>query len=250
MSQEVPVKSLKKALDLLSILLFQDRDEKGFPVKELGERLGLPANSVHNLLKTMTICGYAEKNADGRYTYGPVCRQIAYKNYQAGDDFHGMLMEIMRGAIHRINESMVFAVLENNAWTVVVRAEPTGKILKVNLEEVQRCYLYEAATGRVLYSFSSPERQAELRRANGDPAPAWPEWEKDARAIRAEGACSLLRTRYNTFSYAVPVFDCSGRILGALGVLCPPLNCSPERNGFILSVLKEAAAAVTARLSG
>mgnify|MGYP002552554999 CR=1 FL=1 len=77
MNGDVPVKSLKKALDLLSVLLFQDGEEKGFAVKELGERLGLPANSVHNLLKTMAVCGYAEKNADGRYTYGPVCRQIA-----------------------------------------------------------------------------------------------------------------------------------------------------------------------------
>ena len=115
MNGDVPVKSLKKALDLLSVLLFQDGEEKGFAVKELGERLGLPANSVHNLLKTMAVCGYAEKNADGRYTYGPVCRQIAYRNYQAGDEFHGMLLEIMRGAIRRINESMVFAVLENDA---------------------------------------------------------------------------------------------------------------------------------------
>lgn len=248
MNGDVPVKSLKKALDLLSVLLFQDGEEKGFAVKELGERLGLPANSVHNLLKTMAVCGYAEKNADGRYTYGPVCRQIAYRNYQAGDEFHGMLLEIMRGAIRRINESMVFVVLENDAWTVLVRAEPTGKILKVCLEEVQRCYLYEAATGRILYSFSSPERQTELRRANGDPSPSWPDWEKEARKIRAEGSCSLLRTRYDTFSYAVPVFDGRGKLLGAFGVLCPPLNCSPERNAQILSVLKEAAAEVSARL--
>ena len=87
MNRNVPVKSLKKALDLLDVLLFEDAEEQGFEVKGLAEKLHLPANSVHNLLKTMRICGYVEKNGSGRYTFGPVCRRIAYRNYQRGDDF-------------------------------------------------------------------------------------------------------------------------------------------------------------------
>ena len=154
MEKDVPVKSLKKALDLLSILLFEDPFEEGFSVKALAEKSGLPANSVHNLLKTMAVCGYVEKNGEGRYTYGNVCRRIAFRNYQSGDGFREKVIEVMRRTIARINEAMVFCVLENNVWTSLVKAEPAGRIVKVDMEQVERFYLYETATGRILYSFS------------------------------------------------------------------------------------------------
>ena len=54
---EVPVKSVKKALDLLSILIFDDPGLKGVKLTDLAQRLKLPANTTHNLLKTMVVCG-------------------------------------------------------------------------------------------------------------------------------------------------------------------------------------------------
>ncbi len=241
MEKDVPVKSLKKALDLLSILLFEDPFEEGFSVKALAEKSGLPANSVHNLLKTMAVCGYVEKNGEGRYTYGNVCRRIAFRNYQSGDGFREKVIEVMRRTIARINEAMVFCVLENNVWTSLVKAEPAGRIVKVDMEQVERFYLYETATGRILYSFSSPERRSVLERENGDPEHFWPDYKKDTLRIRTQGECSLLRTRYGVFSFAVPVFDSENKLLGALGVYCLPQSCSDERNRFLLENLKLAA---------
>ena len=55
---EVPVKSVNKALDLLSILIFDDPGLKGVKLTDLAQRLKLPANTTHNLLKTMMVCGY------------------------------------------------------------------------------------------------------------------------------------------------------------------------------------------------
>lgn len=241
MEKDVPVKSLKKALDLLSILLFEDPFEEGFSVKALAEKSGLPANSVHNLLKTMAVCGYVEKNGEGRYTYGNVCRRIAFRNYQSGDGFREKVIKVMRRTIARINEAMVFCVLENNVWTSLVKAEPAGRIVKVDMEQVERFYLYETATGRILYSFSSPERRSVLERENGDPERFWPDYKKDTLRIRTQGECSLLRTRYGVFSFAVPVFDSENKLLGALGVYCLPQSCSDERNRFLLENLKQAA---------
>ena len=241
MEKDVPVKSLKKALDLLSILLFQDPEEKGFSVKTLAEKLGLPANSVHNLLKTMAVCGYVEKNGEGRYTCGNVCRRIAFKNYQTGNGFRDRVIDIMRRAIARINQAMVFCILGNNVWASLVKAGPAGRIVKVDMEQVERFYLYETATGRILYSFSSPEKRAVLLRENGTPDAFWPDFEKDSLRIREQGECSLMRTRYGVFSFAVPVFDHDHNLLGALGIYCLPQSCSAERNQFLLENLKLAA---------
>lgn len=244
MEKKVPVKSLKKALDLLSILLFEDIEEHGFEVKKLAERLELPANSVHNLLKTMRICGYVEKNGFGRYTFGPVCRRIAYRNYQRGDDFREKVIAVMRQVIEKIRESMVFVILTNHVWSTLVRAEPTGQIVKVDIEEVQRSYLYETATGRVIYTFSTPARRSILIRENGHPEKQWPGFENDAERIRKAGFCMCMRKRYGVFTYAVPVFNRNHELLGALGVYTAPLSGHEKRRKMILETLQEAASKI------
>ena len=246
MNKNIPVKSLAKALHLLDVLLFEDVEEQGFEVKILAEKLHFPANSVHNLLKTMHICGYVEKNGSGRYTFGPVCRRIAYRNYQRGDDFREKVTAVMRAAVMHLNESMVFAILDNNIWNTLVRAEPTGKIVKVNMEEMERRYLFETATGRVMFSYSSPARRSILIHENGHPETSWPDYEADSVHIRKEGFCMCMRERYGVFTYAVPVFGKTGKLIGALGVYTLPGVKNEKRNKRIIQVLNETAEKITA----
>lgn len=246
MNETVPVKSLKKALDLLDMLLFEDAEEQGFAVNELAGKLCLPANSVHNLLKTMRICGYVEKNGSGRYTFGPACRRIAYRNYQRGDDFREKVIAVMREAIAILNESMVFTILASNTWNTLVRAEPTGKVVKVDMEEVERRYLFETATGRVMFSYSSLARRSVLIRENGHPEKQWPDYEADSARIRKEGFCMCMRERYGLFTYGVPVFGKTGELIGALGVYTVPVPGYEKRNGKILQTLLESARKITA----
>ena len=77
-----------------------------------------------------------------------------------------------------------FAILDNNIWNTLVRAEPTGKIVKVNMEEMERRYLFETATGRVMFSYSSPARRSILIHENGHPETSWPDYEADSVHIR------------------------------------------------------------------
>ena len=78
---EVPVKAVKKALDLLSVLLFDS--PQGARLKTLAQKQGLSVKTAHNLLKTMVYCGYVEKDGFGHYTGGYLCRKIAYSNQTA-----------------------------------------------------------------------------------------------------------------------------------------------------------------------
>ncbi len=237
----VPIKSLKKALDILDYLLFHDSAGRGFELSTLAEHFQLPANSVHHLLKTMCICGYVEKNASGRYTSGPNCRRIAYRNYQAGDVFRERLLETIRSCVRDLGESMVFSVLNNFAWTPIVRCEPSGRVVKVDMEMTERCYLFEAATGRVLYAFSTPDMRKKLLRINGDPGESWPDYEKDVRKIRREGRAYAYRIRYGTASFAVPVFDREEHLIGSLGLHSIRLDWREnEKNAFFDRMLAAA----------
>lgn len=58
------VNSVKKALDILDILIFEDIDRRGISLKELSERSGIRPNTLHNILKTMKQCGYEQSVYD------------------------------------------------------------------------------------------------------------------------------------------------------------------------------------------
>ena len=76
----VPVKAVGKALDLLDLLLFDHSWERGASLSELAATMQIPANTTHNLLKTMLACGYVSQIAAGRYAPGERCRQIGRLN--------------------------------------------------------------------------------------------------------------------------------------------------------------------------
>ena len=152
----------------------------------------------------------------------------------------------MREAVSVLNESMVFAILDNNTWNTLIRAESTGKIVKVNPEKVQRSYLFETATGRVMFSYSSPTRRSVLIHENGHPEKPWPNYEADSVRIRKDGFCMCMRERYGLFTYAVPVAGKNGKLIGALGVYTQPCLTSENRNRKILQVMNESAGKITA----
>lgn len=70
MSEKI-VNSVKKALDILDILIFEDIDRRGISLKELSERSGIRPNTLHNILKTMKQCGFSRKGISRKP--GSVC---------------------------------------------------------------------------------------------------------------------------------------------------------------------------------
>ena len=79
MSEKI-VNSVKKALDILDILIFEDIDRRGISLKELSERSGIRPNTLHNILKTMKQCGFSRKGISRKP--GSVCPEK--KRYTAG----------------------------------------------------------------------------------------------------------------------------------------------------------------------
>ena len=67
MENEIKVKSLHKALEILNC--FVGKDSLG--VTEISERFGLCKSNVHNILYTFRQMGYLEQNeATGKYRLG------------------------------------------------------------------------------------------------------------------------------------------------------------------------------------
>ena len=224
MDRDVPVKSLKKALEILTTLLFDDPEENGFALHTLAELHNMPRNSVHNLLKTMAACGYVEKNIHARYTYGPVCRKMIYRNYRRDADFREELIRIMKETGAALGAVMVYAVLHNYRWIPMMRVGPR-KIYPIDSEVLGPARLYETATGRVLYSCSTPTERSRILERNGHPEKIWPDHEAEMPKIRRRKFVFVKRildgidTGLKTF--AVPVFREDGKLEGTLGCYFP-----------------------------
>lgn len=238
---EVPVKSVKKALDLLSILVFDDAELKGVKLTELAHRLGLPANTTHNLLKTMTVCGYASQNESGRYRPGPQCRRIGQINKIEGSEFKQKLADVLKRHTAQLNEAMVFAALHGGKRVVLARSEPASQVIRIDHQTVESANIYRLPTGRILTAFASPAEYQRIQDNYGAPGKSWPSCEKEMERIRKEGRCLMLPDSSGINSFALPVTDKEGKLLGAIGCYAPPFRCGAAVQKKILGVLRLAA---------
>ena len=237
---DVPVKSLKKALDILTVLVFEDPELKGFKLTDLAKRLKLPPNTTHNLLKTMSACGYVCQNESGRYRPGPQCRKIGMINKVEGGDFRQSLGDVLRKYSAQINEAMVFAALHSGKRVVLARSEPVNQVIRVDQQMVEGRSIYKLPTGRVLVAFASPEDYRLIIENYGEPGKNWPDYELDLKRIRSEGRCSMIPDSVGVNSFALPVMDRKGRLLGALGCYAPAFRSGPAVQKKILNILRQA----------
>lgn len=239
--QEVPVKSVKKALDLLSILVFDDPELKGVKLTDLAQRLGLPANTTHNLLKTMSVCGYVAQNESGRYQPGAQCRRIGVVNKVEGSEFKQKLADVLRRYTAQINEAMVFAALHGGKRVVLARSEPVSQVIRVDHQTVESANIYRLPTGRILTAFASPADYRRILDNYGEPGKNWPGCETDMERIRKGKQCLMLPDSSGVNSFALPVINKDGKLLGAIGCHAPPFRSGAAIQKKILSILRLAA---------
>lgn len=239
---EVPVKSVKKALDLLSLLAFDDADRAGLPLTAMARALGMPANTTHNLLKTMVACGYAAQSGDGHYIAGPQCRSIGIANRLESDRFKQQVREVMNRHTGALNEAMVFAFLRGGRRTVLARSQPDGQAIRVDSKMDEAISLYRVPTGRILAAFASPEDRQKIIAQYGGPEEPWPEHEADCGRIRQSGECVMLAAGLSgVHGFAAAVRDSRGTLLGAIGCHAPAFRCDRAGQKKIRAALQGAA---------
>ena len=243
---DVPVKSLKKALDLLDLLLAGEADDGGRMLSELARHMEMPANSAHNLLKTMAVCGYVEQTLDGRYRPGAKLRQIGRLNRFAGEAVRLRLGRLLRELGEALGEACVLATLRDGLRVVVGRVDCTQTIRIDDAREEDRS-LYDVPTGRVLAAYAAPEDLAAILARNGLPGAHWDRLttrnglDKALAALRRAGLSVIGPDGGGVVAMACPVLDGAGRLLGALGCHAPEFRCPAEKEKRIRRELRKAA---------
>ncbi len=245
MKKAVPIQSIKRALDLLDLLAERGLGKEGLKLQAIAEHLDVAAPTAHNILRTMSVCGYIEQDSERCYRLGPKCR-----NMVRSAALSGFLLNRVSGIIHALaeetGESVVLATLVDGRRKAVLRAT-SYQLLRVDPSVEKHTAMFELVTGRVLAAFAIPEELEEIIRVNGLPGKLWKGIKdretliKELKIIRERGMDEERLAERGIASFSVPVMGEGGQILAAIGIHLPSFRADEEHMVNIRTAAQKAA---------
>lgn len=244
--EHVPVQSVKKALDLFWILAFEDIHREGVALTDLARRMGMPTNTAHNLLTTLAACGFVAHTPAGKYTVGPRCLELEKINRITAAPAVQAVRRHVEELSRKVEEAVVFAVLCDGRRRVLWRAE-SNQVVRVDAASVESPNLFSVPTGRVLAAFASGGELAQIVERYGLPGKHWDGINSRERLnqalaeIQQQGYCAIVPDRSELASFACPVQDSAGRLIGSIGCYAPLFRCGAEKQKQIVAEMLQTA---------
>jgi len=251
MERRVPVRSVRKALDVLDLLVEADLAGRPAPLADLAERLAMPVNSVHNLLKTMVACGYAEQRGRGLYVPGSKCRQLGQVNRLAGPGASEAVTAALQRFADAQGEACLLTVLVNGD-RAVVRYVDCDQAVRVSRTTVEEIPFFEKPTGRMLAAIADEAELQQILRRHGLPGARWNRIGSEAAlrrelaALRKKGYCRTGPPGSPLVALACPVASPGQRAWGVAGTFAPSYRCTVSREKSLLKALKKLATELAA----
>jgi IclR family acetate operon transcriptional repressor len=253
-AKTVPVRSLKKALDILDLIIEADLHEVDASLAGLAQRMGIPSNTAHNLLKTMVACGYVRKNGHGLYVQGVKCRQMGRLNRLEAPAVHDAVQRRLQQLTDETGEGCLLTVLMNGERVVVARVD-SAQAIRVSHATIEDLPFFSRATGRALAAHATAEELEQIVVRHGMPGVAWdniatPAALRSALAkLREEGGCMATTPEYGLIGLACPVTGVDGSAWGVLGLYAPAFRCSSETIKALAAKMQQCAADLSGSLS-
>lgn len=231
------IASIKKALDVLDILIFEDAQGRGLRLSELSERLDIKPNTLHGILQTIVACGYAEQDSETRYHIGKRCRQIGVINRFR---ITPGMAEKLNGALGRLcdetGESVSFYVLDDGDR--IIYANFSSKdIIKVDYTMLEEDSMYAYPSGRVLLAHAEGEALEAIIQKHGMPPGVESKWQLSEVCSELRERWMLTKNKNGVASFSIPVYY-EEQLLGAVGVYMPSYRCTEEKENRIKERLR------------
>lgn len=244
------INSVEIAGRILAALIDMPRPVR---LTDLAHQVGLPSAKLHRYLTSLRRTGLVGQDASGRYDFGLLARRIAakYAAAQAVD----VALPFARELSAKLSETVMVAELGPDGPVSMRHAVPDLPVsILPRMGSVHS--LTGSATGRVFAAWlPEGEREALLARE----LKALPPKRREAERRRFERTLDEVRRRGVGFSQgeripginaiSAPVFDAAGRVVLAITVIGNAATFTPAVDASVERSLKEAAAAVSRRLS-
>jgi len=245
--KETSIKSVSKALALLDLLALEDIAFQGLALSVLAERIGVPLNTAHNLLKTLQQCGYVAIKSRGIYTAGPKCAQMGRVAHSADPATRQRLLAELHRFVDAEGEACVCYILVNGERQLVASVDSTHAV-RVSQASIEDAPFFARVTGRMLAACADEDELQQILSRQGWPGALWDGIDnaaalEDALArIRAHGWCLMNDTQAGLVAIACPILGKNGRVWGVAGTYAPAYRCDAARREELLARLRELAA--------
>lgn len=248
------VQSMEVGIAVLQALVL---GQGAMMLKEIAAAAGMPASKVHRYLVSMVRTGLVEQDpVSSRYDLGPFALNIGLV---ALDRLDRVRLGVAGIAALRdeVNETTALSVWSENG-PIIVRGERPRRPITVNVVTGTALDLLSSASGRVFAAWL-PESTVASMIAKELKAPGLPSGLRNRKAVEAMLE-TVRRDGYSAVSgyhlvpgveaVAAPVFDHPGRIALVMLVVGVQGMFDTAPQGRVVTALKAAAAALSARLGG
>jgi DNA-binding IclR family transcriptional regulator len=245
------IQSIERAAAILRLLSGRARR---LGVVDIAGELGLPKGTVHGLLRTLQQEGFIEQDSDsGKYQLGAALLHMG-SSYLDGNELRTRALNWSDSLATRTREAVRIGTLHEGRVLIVHHVFRPDDSLQT-LEVGALLPAHATALGKVLLAHH-PYMASELGR-NGllafTEATITDEdrLERELARVRAQGwAADIAELVPGQVSYAAPILDRRGLIVGAMGISGPPerLLAARQPRNDLLSYVREGARAVSREL--
>ncbi|AET65905.1 transcriptional regulator [Desulfosporosinus orientis DSM 765] len=245
------VQTLERSLDVLEVLAHA---EEPLGVTEIGNRISLHKSTVHRILQTLCHRGYVERKKDSeRY-------QLGIKIIELGIRFFNDL-EIRKVAapilsdLVKVLDEVVHLVLPDDGEIVYIDRAESSQVVSMHSKVGRRAPMHCTAVGKALLSTLPEEEVRHILEVKGmtkytpntitDPEVLL----EGLRKIRTSKiSVETEENEIGIICLGTPIFDYSGRAIGAISVSGPASRITEKGIDWIGGELKTAGELVSAKL--
>jgi IclR family transcriptional regulator, acetate operon repressor len=219
-------------------------------VQQVSAALKLNITTCYHVMRTLLALGYLERRADASLKLGSKIGSL-YQAYHKTFDLDQSLTTLVTRLVDQTSETSFLSVLQGDQVVLKILTEGTRRLRVGGLYVGLSGNEHSRASGKaVLAHVDETARKVIIARSLSE-VPA-----RKREEIVAELKAELEQTRSRGWSIdtqweegvtgiAAPVFDGSGRVYGAVGVIAPNFHMERMRDDYVRSVQLAAADATT-----
>jgi len=245
------VQTLDRALDILETLA---KSEEPLGVTEIGNRIGLHKSTVHRILQTFCYRGYVEREKnDERYRLGVKIVELGIRFFND--------LEIRKVAASTLSDlaksfdEVVHLVLPDDGEVVYIDKREGSQLVSMHSKVGRRAPMHCTAVGKAILSTMPEDEVRQILKTKGMPGfthktitdpdeliAQLAEFRKKGYAMESE------ENEIGILCLGTPIFDYSGRAIGAISVSGPVNRMTEKGIERIGEELKQAGLAISAKM--
>lgn len=245
MDKQTTLQTVERAI---SFLEFVGTATEPPSINDVSAALDLNITTCYHLLRTLVKRNYIKRDAAGRLELGDGIG-VLFRDYQRTLGTEETLANVVKRIAHLTQETSFLSLRDNNRVVLKILLEGSHRLRVAGLYVGLQGHEHRRAAGKaVLAHLNSADKNAMLKASLAN----FPEREskgirksldKELAQTAARGWSADEETEEGIIAIAAPVFDASGSVLGAVGIVTPKFRMEKSRDNFLNIVMSGAAEA-------